>query len=62
MPKMEESKLYKFLEKLVHNWHSIPIRVLQDGKWQSLFLSEIEDDKPIVEWLIKQLQNYEQWK
>ena len=39
------------LVHLLENWGSIAIRVKQDGKWQSLFLSEIKDGKQILDWI-----------
>ena len=44
--------LREFLRDLVKNWEYIPIRVLQDGKWQSLYLSEIKDPIVILQWII----------
>ena len=43
--------LRDFLREVVQNWEHIAIRVYQDDRWQSLFLSEIKNDSSILEWI-----------
>lgn len=43
--------LREHLKNLVENWTRIPIRVKQEGRWQSLFLSEISDGQQILDWI-----------
>ena len=43
--------LSEFLSYLLTNWDGIPTRVKQDGKWQSLYLSEIKDGNQILDWI-----------
>jgi hypothetical protein len=47
--------VYQVLKRAVDNWGNIPIRVYQDGEWQSLFLSEVKNEKDkaaaVVKWL-----------
>ena len=45
--------LREFLANLIENWERTPIRVEQDGRWQSLFLSEIKDGGSILEWILQ---------
>jgi len=40
------------LKEIVEGWDSIVIRVNQDGRWQSLFLSEIKNETIILDWII----------
>ena len=47
----QEMTLREHLYVLVEQWDKIAIRVKQDGKWQSLFLSEIEDSQQILDWI-----------
>jgi len=47
---MTES-LQEFLAYISENWEVLPIRVYQDDKWQSLFLSEIKDGNQILDWI-----------
>lgn len=43
--------LQEFLKACVEDWDRIAIRVYQDGKWQSLFLSQIKDSNQILVWM-----------
>ena len=47
----QEKTLREHLFVLVGQWDKIAIRAKQDGKWQSLFLSEIEDGQQILDWI-----------
>jgi len=44
------------LSRIVENWNAIPVRVYQDGRWQNLYLSEIEDDQAVAKSVIRWLQ------
>jgi len=46
-----------FLERLVKGWDAIPIRVYQNGTWQSLYLDEVMDTKQVVLWIIRCLKD-----
>jgi len=48
--------LREHLADLTKDWDDLPIRVLQDGKWQNLYLSEIKDGQQILDW-IKSTEN-----
>lgn len=43
--------LKEYLTELLANWELIPIRVKEDGRWKSLFLSEIKDGNQILDWV-----------
>jgi len=47
----QEKTLREHLFVLVGQWDKTAIRVKQDGKWQSLFLSEVEDGQQILDWI-----------
>lgn len=56
MPDKIKSRVFDFLNRIVEHWDNIPIRVFQDGKWQSLMLSEIKNDRDIADWIVTRLQ------
>jgi len=43
--------LKEHLAELVETWERVPIRVLQDGKWTSLYLSEVKNGQIILDWI-----------
>ena len=47
----EHRNLKEHLCWLIEGWEQIPIRVLQDGRWQSLYLSEIKDGLAVLDWI-----------
>ena len=49
-------KVRTFLDRLVKAWDNIPIRVYQDGKWQSLYLNEVKDTGQVVLWICRSLK------
>jgi len=55
--KLKDDSVYAMLSRVIQNWDRIPIRVKQDGQWQSLFLIEIKSEsekaKAIISWLEK---------
>jgi len=56
MPVKKDSYVYNFLRRVVENWDKIAIRVHQDGKWQSVYLCDIKEDRDIALWIISQLE------
>jgi hypothetical protein len=57
MPEKSKSEVYAFLKVIVAHWNTVAIRVFQDGKWQSLFLSEIKSDRAVADWIVTKLQD-----
>ena len=53
---MSGERVYQMLSRIVENWNAIPVRVYQDGRWQNLYLSEIEDDQAVAKSVIRWLQ------
>lgn len=53
MPDKDKSDIYDVLNRFVNNWENIYLKVYQDGKWQSLSLDKIRDDKIIANFVIK---------
>lgn len=48
----EKSPLYKLLKRIVDYWDHMPIRIVTPvGRNESQFLSEIEDEEKIVQWI-----------
>jgi hypothetical protein len=41
------------LELLILHWDRLPVRVYQDGHWQSLFLSEIHDERLVANEVVR---------
>lgn len=44
------------LQLLLDNWDRTPVRVVQDGLWQNLYLSEIADQRLVAEQVISFLR------
>jgi hypothetical protein len=41
------------LQLILDHWDELPVRVYQDGRWQSLFLSEIHDERLVANEVVR---------
>ena len=51
-------QLITYLYELVKNWPNTFVRVRQDGKWRSLPLTQVRDQKVVLRFLMERLQEY----